>query len=142
LHAIGQVVTGTDPQDAASVAPQRPHMRGYQPGPYRYVRGNPDAALWAALVTAGPRGASIADLMQATGKGRTWVYERLRQLADAGRVIQTIRGHWRAALPPRLTTHRHGRPSVRPFARACARRAAHADIRTRRTITTSPREGG
>ena len=47
------------------------------------------------------RGASIADLMRAPGKGRTWVYERLRQLADAGRVIQTIRGHWRAALPPR-----------------------------------------
>ncbi len=63
--------------------------------------GNPEAALWAALVTAGPRGASIADLIQATGKGRTWVYERLRHLADAGRVIQTIRGHWRAAGPTR-----------------------------------------
>lgn len=63
--------------------------------------GNPEAALFAALVTVGPRGASIADLIQATGKGRTWVYERLRHLAGAGRVMQTVRGHWRAALPPR-----------------------------------------
>ena len=43
----------------------------------------------------------MADLIQATGKGRTWVYEWLRQLADTGRVIQTIRGHWLAATPPR-----------------------------------------
>ena len=34
---------------------------------------NPDAALWAAPVTAGLRGASTSDLIQATGKGRTWV---------------------------------------------------------------------
>ena len=61
----------------------------------------PDAALWAALVTADPHGASIADLIQATGKGRTWGYERLRHFADAGRVIETIRSHSRAATPPR-----------------------------------------
>jgi hypothetical protein len=47
--------------------------------------------------TVRTRGVSIADLVLATGKGRTWVYERLRQLADAGREVQTIRGHWRAA---------------------------------------------
>ena len=83
--------------------PAWPQTRGYQPGPTEVPagsHGSPEAALWAALVTAGPRGASIADLIQATGKGRTWVYERLRHLADAGRVIQTLRGHWRAAGPP------------------------------------------
>ena len=32
--------------------------------------------------------------------GRTWVYERLRQFADAGRAVQTISGYWRAAGPP------------------------------------------
>ena len=102
-HATGQPATGTDPQDHAPVAPEWPQTRGYPPGPTEVPagsHGNPEAALWAALVTAGPRGASIADLMQATGKGRTWVYERLRLLADAGRVIQTLRGHWRAAGPP------------------------------------------
>ena len=85
------------------MAPEWPQTRGYLPGPTEVPagsHGNPEAALWAALVTAGPRGASIADLIQATGKGRTWVYERLRHLADAGRVIQTLRGHWRAAGPP------------------------------------------
>ncbi len=82
------------------MAPEWPQTREYLPAPSD-VHGNPEEALWAALVAAGPRGVSIADLMRATGKGRTWVYERLRQLADAGRVIQTVRGHWQVALPPR-----------------------------------------
>ncbi len=99
-YGIGQLATGTDPQQPASVAPEWPQTREYRPAPSD-VHGNPEEALWAALVAAGPRGVSIADLMQATGKGRTWVYERLRQLADAGRVIQTVRGHWQVALPPR-----------------------------------------
>ena len=99
-HGTGQLATGTDPQQPDSVPPEWPQTREHPPGPAD-VHGNPEAALWAALVAAGPRGVSIADLMQATGKGRTWVYERLRQLAVAGRVIQTIRGHWRAAVPPR-----------------------------------------
>lgn len=57
----------------------------------------PHGALWAALRRAGPEGVSIGDLVEITGKGRTWVYERLRELTDSGRVVQTIRGHWRAA---------------------------------------------
>jgi hypothetical protein len=32
--------------------------------------------------------------MAATGMSRRWVYYRLRELADAGRVIQTERGNW------------------------------------------------
>ncbi len=48
---------------------------------------------------AGPHGISVADLVAATGKGRTWVYERLREHAAAGQAIQTARGHWRAAGP-------------------------------------------
>ena len=71
--------------------------------------------------------------MRPTSKGRTWVYERLRQLADAGRVIQTHTRPLAGRHAAPVTTHRHGRPSVR--SRACARRAAHADIRTRWTIT-------
>jgi hypothetical protein len=34
-----------------------------------------------------------------TGMGRRWVYYRLRELADAGQVVQTVRGNWRAADP-------------------------------------------
>ena len=33
--------------------------------------------------------------------GRRWVYYRLRELADAGRVVQTLRGNWRTAEPGR-----------------------------------------
>ena len=102
-HATSQLATGTDPPDQAPVAPQWSQTREYPHGPTEVPadsHDNPEAALWTALVTAGPRGASVADLIQATGKGRTWVYQRLRHLAGAGRVIQTIRGHWRAAGPP------------------------------------------
>lgn len=56
-------------------------------------------ALWRALREAGPDGVPAAALVQASGKGRTWVYERLRDYAAAGHVIQTIRGHWRSTNP-------------------------------------------
>src|SRR5579863_9795915 len=61
--------------------------------------GSAEAILWAALLAAGPGGVPIADLVAATGKGRTWVYERLRRYAAAGKATQTRRGHWRATGP-------------------------------------------
>jgi S-DNA-T family DNA segregation ATPase FtsK/SpoIIIE len=78
---------------------QRPQTAADGPQPPRPAGDSPDgpqAALWAALRHAGPEGVSVADLVKITGKGRTWVYERLRELATAGRAVQTIRGHWRA----------------------------------------------
>jgi S-DNA-T family DNA segregation ATPase FtsK/SpoIIIE len=60
---------------------------------------DPDVALWAALLAAPAAGAPITALMHTTGKGRTWVYDRLSQHADAGRVIQVSRGRWRALEP-------------------------------------------
>jgi S-DNA-T family DNA segregation ATPase FtsK/SpoIIIE len=57
----------------------------------------PETLLWAALSAAGPDGAPAAVLVKVTGMGRTWVYDRLRQWARNGRVIQTVRGRWRAA---------------------------------------------
>jgi S-DNA-T family DNA segregation ATPase FtsK/SpoIIIE len=57
---------------------------------------DPHAVLLTALRQAGPEGVSIGELVMATGRGRTWVYERLRELAATGRAVQTIRGHWRA----------------------------------------------
>jgi S-DNA-T family DNA segregation ATPase FtsK/SpoIIIE len=60
---------------------------------------DPDVALWTALLAAPAAGASIADLMNATGKGRTWVYDRLSAHSDAGRASQVSRGRWRALTP-------------------------------------------
>jgi len=59
-------------------------------------RDAPEAILWAALSMAPAGGISVPALMAATGMGRRWVYYRLRSLADAGQVIQTERGNWRA----------------------------------------------
>jgi len=57
---------------------------------------DPEAILWAALSLAPDQGISVSDLMSATGMSRRWVYYRLRELADAGRAVQTERGNWRA----------------------------------------------
>jgi hypothetical protein len=62
-------------------------------------RDAPEAILWAALSLAPDEGLSVPELMTATGMGRRWVYYRLRELADSGRVIQTDRGTWRTASP-------------------------------------------
>jgi len=56
----------------------------------------PDTLLWAALALASTEGVSVPDLITATGMSRRWVYYRLRELAGAGRTIQTERGTWRA----------------------------------------------
>ena len=45
----------------------------------------------------GAEGDSVAELVSATDKGRTWVYDRLHQWAETGRVTQTARGHWGAS---------------------------------------------
>ena len=47
------------------------------------VQDGPDVLLWTALVTAPPEGATVPDLMTATGMSRPWIYLRLRDLADA-----------------------------------------------------------
>ena len=49
------------------------------------------------LSLAPPEGISVPELMSETGMSRRWIYYRLRELADAGRVIQTQHGTWRAA---------------------------------------------
>ena len=57
----------------------------------------PEAILWAALSLAPEAGTTVAELMAATGMGRTWIYERLRRLAGRSQVIQVSHGRWRAA---------------------------------------------
>jgi hypothetical protein len=59
----------------------------------------PEGALWAALCAAPEDGADIADLMQASGMGRSTLYRYLAQLAQAGRALQVGWGRWRAITP-------------------------------------------
>lgn len=63
------------------------------------VSPEPDAALWAALSSAGPDGIQAAELLRVTGMSRTTLYRRLRALARTGRAVQTVYGSWRAAGP-------------------------------------------
>ena len=58
---------------------------------------DPEAILWAALSLAPDDGATVPELMTATGMSRPWIYLRLRELAERGQVVQVSRGRWRAA---------------------------------------------
>ena len=49
----------------------------------------------AALRAAGPHGAKVAELAQATGRQKTWAYERLQDLARDGHVTRAGHGRWR-----------------------------------------------
>lgn len=59
-------------------------------------RGAPVTMLWAALSLAPPDGATVPELMTATGMSRPWVYQRLADMVRVGQVYQTSRGRWRA----------------------------------------------
>jgi len=52
--------------------------------------------LWQALLDAPEQGAPVGHLITASGKYRTWVYERLADYARTGRAHQVRRGHWKA----------------------------------------------
>jgi S-DNA-T family DNA segregation ATPase FtsK/SpoIIIE len=109
----GQLATGTDLAGVASATPERPQRPAHGPA-HAEMRADgprgPEAALWAALVAAGPGGVPIADLITATGKGRTWVYERLHRYTAAGKAIQTMRGRWRATSPGDTQPGGHAEP--------------------------------
>jgi hypothetical protein len=62
------------------------------------VGGGPEVLLWAALSLAPEDGISVPELMGATGMSRPWVYQRLREMASRGQVVQVGRGRWRAAV--------------------------------------------
>jgi DNA segregation ATPase FtsK/SpoIIIE-like protein len=78
-----------------------PHSAGEHADPDRTrpagTRDTAEAMLWAALSMAGEDGISVLELMDATDMGRRWVYYRLRELTEAGRIIQTPSGNWRTA---------------------------------------------
>lgn len=56
---------------------------------------DPEEALWNALQHAPDAGLSVPELMITTGKGRTWVYDRLQTYGQTGRATQVSRGRWR-----------------------------------------------
>ncbi len=78
------------------VAPSRSDRRI---APQGYEANALEAALWAALCAAPEQGSDIAELMRATGMGRSTVYRYLAQFAEDGRAVQAGWGRWRAAYP-------------------------------------------
>jgi len=60
-------------------------------------RADANSILWSALSNAPPEGIAVSELITITGMSRRWVFWRLKQLADRGEAVQTVRGHWRAA---------------------------------------------
>jgi hypothetical protein len=70
------------PADAEEIADERPDA---------------NAMLWAVLSTAPSEGIPVSELITITGMSRRWVFYRLKQLAERGEAVQTVRGHWRAA---------------------------------------------
>jgi S-DNA-T family DNA segregation ATPase FtsK/SpoIIIE len=64
--------------------------------PPEHAEGGPEVLLWTTLILAPEEGATVPDMMSATGMSRPWIYLRLRDLAEQGHVIQVSRGRWRA----------------------------------------------
>lgn len=60
-------------------------------------RSDANSILWAALSTAPPEGIQVSELITITGMSRRRVFWRLKQLAERGEAVQTVRGHWRSA---------------------------------------------
>jgi FtsK/SpoIIIE family len=60
------------------------------------VGRSPEVLLWAALSLAPEDGISVPDLMNAAQMSRPWIYQRLREMASRGQVVQVGRGRWRA----------------------------------------------
>jgi S-DNA-T family DNA segregation ATPase FtsK/SpoIIIE len=90
LDPISQQAAGEDQPERMVVPPNTDTMTPEQ------VQDGPDVMLWAALVTAPPEGATVPDLMTATGMSRPWIYLRLRDLAEQGHVIQVSYGSCRS----------------------------------------------
>ncbi len=62
--------------------------------PHADHSADPDDALWTALTS--DDGASVPDLVTATGRSRRWVYYALQQLQETGKVHQGAPGRWHA----------------------------------------------
>ena len=68
-------------------------------------RASAAAVLWELLTHAPDHGITVPHMMTATGLSRPWVYLRLREHNDAGRLAAVSRGHYRAITTPPDTPH-------------------------------------
>jgi S-DNA-T family DNA segregation ATPase FtsK/SpoIIIE len=82
---------------APPAPPDEPDSSPAMTGSWNRARRSldPETVLWQALQAAPTEGVTVADLMAATGMGRSWVYYRLAGHAAAGRAVQVTRGCWR-----------------------------------------------
>jgi DNA-binding IclR family transcriptional regulator len=63
--------------------------------------GDPEVAgLLAVLANAGPAGLTAVELVVATGRQKTWVYDRLGDLQQASRVERVGVGRYRLTWHP------------------------------------------
>ena len=58
------------------------------------------ARLLAVLANAGPAGLTVTELLVATGRQKTWVYDRLAELQQAAPVERVGQGRYRLCRPP------------------------------------------
>ncbi|MFG1997791.1 cell division protein FtsK [Spirillospora sp. NPDC048911] len=65
------------------------------------AKNRPEAILWTLLSGAPEEGIPVSHLIKATDMSRPWIYQRLRELSDDGRVTQVSRGRWRATADSR-----------------------------------------
>jgi DNA-binding IclR family transcriptional regulator len=61
------------------------------------------ARLLAVLTTAGSAGLTVTEMVMATGRQKTWVYERLAELQPAGVIQKVGQGRYRLAPPPQAS---------------------------------------
>jgi S-DNA-T family DNA segregation ATPase FtsK/SpoIIIE len=79
--------------------PEPPPSRGW--AAEEAAGGDPDVArLVAVLGNAGPAGLTVAELVVATGRQKTWIYDRLGDLQQAGLVGRASPGRYRLSRHP------------------------------------------
>ena len=80
------------------------HANPGPPGPGGWAAGeaadgDPEVArLLAVLANASPTGLTVTELVAATGRQKTWVYDRLADLQQVGLVKRAGQGHYHLAL--------------------------------------------
>jgi hypothetical protein len=116
-RAVAQHAASRPRLDDVSSDAIHPHGEVVEPAPWYATNPHGDAgepssthdtddittlegALWLALCAAPEDGADIAELMRATGMGRSTLYRYLAQFAHDGRAVQVSWGRWCAANDP------------------------------------------
>src|SRR5262249_108028 len=95
-------------QPAGWPAPAEPA----QPGRLGRAGGPPeaDAAVWAALIQAGPAGTAVPDLVTTTGLSRATLYRPIQTLRPAGPPLTAGSGHWPEPATPNRPATAAGAP--------------------------------